>query len=125
MHEAISQGIIAQMRVFGGSLGVASSIIVLIDKIQAVLGDQLTPEQLQDFYRNPLIILTFAPDNAVKARNAFIECFREDMYICIGISCASFIVSLFTFQRNPPSVKSKLASLEAELAQLNEEAGVV
>lgn len=113
------------MRVFGGSLGVASSIIVLINKIQTVLGDNLSESQLQDFYRNPLIILTFAPDNATKARDAFIEGFREDMYICIGMSCASFVVSLFTFQRHPPSVKSKLASLEAELAQLNEAAAVV
>lgn len=115
---AISQGIIAQMRVFGGSLGVASSVIILINKIESVLSGTLTPEQLAEFYRSPLILLHFPPKQQLLAREAFIEAFREDMLLCVGIGAASFFVSLFTFQRKPPSVKAKLASLEAELASL-------
>lgn len=106
------------MRVFGGSLGVAASVIILINKIESALSGTLSPEQLAEFYRSPLILLQFPPKQQLLARQAFIEAFREDMYLCIGIGVASFVVSLFTFQRKPPSVKSKLASLEAELAYL-------
>lgn len=112
---AIAQGIIAQSRVFGGSIGVAISIIVLIAKIQSSLQDSLTQEQLQNFYRSPLVLFTFTPEQQQKARDSFIDTFNLDMYICIGVSALSLLVAMFTFQRHPPSVKSKLADLEAEL----------
>lgn len=115
--KAISQGIIAQMRVFGGSLGVAISIIVLITKIQNGLEDTLTPEQLASFYRSPLALFQFGPQQQLLARQAFIDAFRVDMYICVGVSIASLLVALFTFQRHPPSVQSKLADLEKELSR--------
>ncbi|KAJ4153604.1 hypothetical protein LMH87_010086 [Akanthomyces muscarius] len=115
--HAISQGIIAQMRVFGGSLGVAISIIVLITKIQNGLEDTLTPEQLASFYRSPLALFQFGPQQQLLARQAFIDAFRVDMYICVGVSIASLLVALFTFQRHPPSVQSKLADLEKELSR--------
>ncbi|OAA58692.1 Major facilitator superfamily domain, general substrate transporter [Cordyceps fumosorosea ARSEF 2679] len=115
--HAISQGIIAQMRVFGGSLGVAISIIVLIAKIQSGLQDSLTPDQLASFYRSPLILLQFGPKQQLVARQAFIDAFRVDMYVCVGVSVASLLVALFTYQRHPPSVQSKLEDLERELAR--------
>jgi hypothetical protein len=105
------------MRVFGGSMGVAISIIVLIEKIQSRLQDSLTPEQLEGFYRSPLTLFTFSTSQQLLAREAFIDAFRTDMYICVGVSVASLFVSLFTYQRHPPSVKSRLADLEAELAR--------
>lgn len=115
--KAISQGIIAQMRVFGGSIGVAVSVIVLITKIQDGLQDSLTQEQLDQFYRDPLSLFRFPPLQQLMARRAFIEAFKIDMYICIGVACASLVVALFTFQRHPPSVKTKLQDLENELAR--------
>lgn len=105
------------MRVFGGSIGVAISIIVLVTKIQDSLQGSLTPDQLAAFYRSPLTLLTFGPEEQLRARAAFIDAFRIDMYICVGVSVASLLVSLFTYQRHPPSVKSKLADLEKELAR--------
>ncbi|OAA47799.1 Major facilitator superfamily domain, general substrate transporter [Metarhizium rileyi] len=115
--HAISQGIIAQMRVFGGSIGVAISIIVLISKIQSSLQDALTPEQLADFYRSPLALFTFTYSQQLLARQAFIDAFRVDMYICVGVSVTSLFVSAFTYQKHPPSVKSRLGDLEAELVR--------
>ncbi|ATY61380.1 Major facilitator superfamily general substrate transporter [Cordyceps militaris] len=115
--HAISQGIIAQMRVFGGSLGVAVSIVVLITKIQNGLQGSLTPDQLASFYRSPLALFQFSPQQQLVARRAFIDAFRVDMYICVGVSVASLFAALFTYQRHPPSVQSKLADLEKELAR--------
>ncbi|KAM3440691.1 hypothetical protein NHJ13734_003148 [Beauveria thailandica] len=115
--HAISQGIIAQMRVFGGSLGVSISIIVLITKIQEGLQGSLTPDELASFYRSPLALFQFGPKQQLLARQAFIDAFRLDMYICVGVSAASLLVALFTYQRHPPSVQSKLEDLEKELAR--------
>lgn len=103
------------MRVFGGSIGVAISIIILIAQIESGLKGSLTKDELEAFYRSPVILLTFDPEQQQKARQAFIDAFRIDMYVCLGVSAASLFVALFTFQRNPPSVKSKLEDLEAEL----------
>jgi hypothetical protein len=105
------------MRVFGGSVGVAISIIVLIAKIQAKLQDTLTTEQLANFYRSPLTLFTFTSAQQLLAREAFIDAFKIDMYICLGVSLASLFVSFFTYQKRPPSVKSRLEDLEAELAR--------
>ena len=103
------------MRVFGGSVGVAISVIVLIAKIQSRLEGVVTPDQLANFYRSPLSVTSFGPVQQLLAREAFVDAFKIDMYICIGVSVASLVVSLFAFQRHPPSVKTKLADLEAEL----------
>lgn len=105
------------MRVFGGSVGVAISIIVLITKIQSSLQGTLTPEQLANFYRSPLTLFTFSSAQQLVAREAFIDAFRVDMYICLGVSIASLFVSFFTYQTHPPSVKSRLEDLEAELTR--------
>lgn len=105
------------MRVFGGSIGVAISIIVLITKIQDSLKGTITPEQLASFYRNPLALFTFGPKQQLLARQAFVDAFRVDMYICVALSAASLFVALFTYQRNPPSVQSKLEDLEKELSR--------
>lgn len=105
------------MRVFGGSIGVAISIIVLITRIQTNLKDILTPEQLANFYSSPLAIFTFSSAQQMLAREAFIDAFRIDMYICLGVSVASLFVSLLTYQKHPPSVKSRLDDLEAELSR--------
>ncbi|KAJ3478667.1 hypothetical protein NLG97_g8514 [Lecanicillium saksenae] len=115
--HAIAQGVIAQMRVFGGSIGVAVSIVVLIMKIQNTLEDVLTPEQLASFYRSPLVLFSFGPAQQLLARQAFIDAFRVDMWICMGVSIASLFVALFTYQKNPPSVQSKLQELENELSR--------
>lgn len=98
-------------------MGVAISIIVLITKIQTSLQDTLTAEQLASFYRSPLMIFTFSPSQQQLARKAFIDAFRIDMYICLGISIASLFISFFTYQKHPPCVKTRLEDLEAELAR--------
>ena len=103
------------MRVFGGSIGVATSFFVLNTKIQRNLQSTLTAQQLQDVYRSPLAMLSFSPLQLLEARQTFIDAFQIDMYICVGVSSACLVASLCTYQRRPPSVKTRLADVEAEL----------
>jgi hypothetical protein len=51
--------VVAQMRVFGGSLGVAASFIVLNSRIAKTLTRVLTAKELEDFYRSPLVVESF------------------------------------------------------------------
>lgn len=100
------------MRLFGGSTGVAASFIVLNTKIQNTLGSVLSPQQLQDFYKSPVAILSFTIPEILKVGETYIDAFAIDMRICISISVASLMVSLCTYQRNPPSIKKRLDDLE-------------
>jgi hypothetical protein len=100
------------MRLFGGSTGVAASFIVLNTKIQNTLSSVLSPEQLNDFYKSPAVILSFTTTEKLAVRKTYIDAFAIDMRICTGISAASLLVSLFTYQRNPPSIKKRLDDLE-------------
>jgi hypothetical protein len=111
-NTALAQGITAQMRLFGGSTGVAASFIVLNTKIQNTLGSVLSPEQLGDFYKSPAAILSFTLAEKIEVRETYIDAFAIDMRICIGISVASLLASLCTYQRNPPSIQKRLDDLE-------------
>ncbi|RDL40000.1 Uncharacterized protein BP5553_04340 [Venustampulla echinocandica] len=109
---SIAQGLTAQMRLFGGSAGVAASFTVLNTKIHNTLGSVLSPEQLNDFYKSPVAILSFTIAEKLEVRETYIEAFAIDMRICIGISVASLLVSICTYQRDPPSIKKRLGDLE-------------
>jgi hypothetical protein len=100
------------MRLFGGSTGVAASFIVLNTKIQNTLSSVLSPGQLSDFYKSPAAILTFTLAEKIEVRETYIDAFTIDMRICIGISIASLLASLCTYQRNPPSIQKRLDDLE-------------
>ncbi|KAF5864307.1 hypothetical protein ETB97_008085 [Aspergillus alliaceus] len=110
--HAVAQGIVAQARVFGGSIGIAISFIVFNQKVQDALTGVLTPEKLDDFYRSPTAILGFSIREQLYVRDTYIDVFTVDMRICAGISAACLIVTLFTYQRNPQSIKERLADLE-------------
>ncbi|KAK5996260.1 Efflux pump FUS6-like protein [Cladobotryum mycophilum] len=108
-HHAVTQGLIAQMRVFGGSIGVAVSFIVLHDRTQKMMKDILTPKQLDDMSKSPLAILTFSLPQILRARETYVSAFKVDMQICLGISAACLVASLCTYERNPcnPVVRAK------------------
>ena len=101
------------MRLLGGSIGVAASFIILNTKIQNTLGSILSPEQLEDFYKSPAAILSFTVTQKIEVRETYINAFAIDMRMCIGISAASFLVSICTYQRNSPSIRKRLDDLEA------------
>lgn len=96
------------MRLLGGSIGVAASFIILNTKIQNTLGSILSPEQLEEFYKSPVAIFSFTGTQKIEVQETYINAFAIDMRMCIGISAASFLVSICTYQRNSPSIKKCL-----------------
>lgn len=113
------------MRLFGGSIGVAASFIVLNTKIQNALSNLLSPEQLNDFYKSPTAMISFTALQKLKVRETYIDAFAINMRICIGISAASFLASLCAYQRNPPSVRKFVGELETTHTQSATESGTL
>lgn len=105
------------MRVFGGSIGVATGFIVLNSLIQQKLTGVLSPQQLDDFYRTPIVITSFNILQQLEVRRTYIQAFTVNMRMCMGISAGCLLASLFTYQRNPPSIKKRLDDLEAVYAR--------
>nr|UWV21335.1 polyketide synthase 2 [Chaetomium globosum] len=114
---AIAQGLVAQMRVLGGSLGVAASFLVLNSRIAQTLTGVLSAEELEAFYRSPTVMRSFAAYKQLQVRTTYIEAFQADMYMCIAMSAACLIASLCVYQSRPPSIKKRLDDLEAIYAR--------
>lgn len=118
--HAVAQGAIAQIRSFGGALGVAVAFIVLNEQVEENLTGVLTPAQLYDFYQSPVALYNFEPLQQLAVVLTYVGVFRTDMFVCVGISALCLVASVFTYQRDPPSMQKRLedyAKLEQQLAQ--------
>lgn len=113
----MAQGLVAQLRVLGGSLGVAASFIVLNKRVAETLATVLTSDEMAQFYRSPTITRSLDLHKQLRIRTTYMAAFQIDMYMCVGISVASLIASLCTYQKEPPSVKKRLEDLQALYAQ--------
>lgn len=117
MSPAVAQGVVAQMRVLGGSLGVAAGFIVLNKRVAETLATVLTADEMAQFYKSPSVTRSLDLYKQLRIRTTYMAAFQTDMYVCVGISVAALIASLCTYQRAPPSVKKRLEDLEAIYAQ--------
>jgi len=113
----VAQGILAQVRSFGGALGVASSFIVLNQQIQKTLTGVLSPQQLDDFYRSPIAMKSFDAQQELSVRHVYITSFNMNMRVCLGMSVACLLASLCTYQRDPPSIKKRMDDLDKVYAE--------
>lgn len=102
----------AQIRVFGGSIGIAASFIVLNAKIQKTLGTVLSPQQLSDFYRSPAVTTTFDLLQQYQVRETYIDAFSIDMRICLGAAAAGLLSALCSYQSKPLTMKQRMEDLE-------------
>lgn len=114
---AVAQGIVAQLRIFGGSIGIASGFIVFNTNVQHTLAGVLTPGQLDEFYRTPAAIKRLPVRQQLVVRQVYVSTFNTDMRICAGIAAACLVATLCTYQRNPQSIKQRLADLEEAYAR--------
>jgi len=92
------------MRMLGGALGLAISTIVFNDKIQgsADLARVLSPEQMTHLYKSPLVISTFERYQQEVVAKVYAQAFTSQNWTATYIAAAGFIVSLATFEKQPP-----------------------
>lgn len=120
--HAIGQGLIAQARIVGGTLGVAMGSAIFGNHL-ASLTSILTPEQITTLYRNPGYAATLGVQQQIAVRQAFASSFDQSLRICTYIAAVSLVVSLFVWQRHPPSIQERKAQQEAAIMAERSSAG--
>ena len=78
MFTAVAQGIIAQMRVLGGSIGIAASTAILgvTQRKELISTGLITTEQLANLQT---VVKDFTLEQKIAVRQAYSDAFNEDL----------------------------------------------
>lgn len=118
MNAAPAQGIIAQLRILGGSIGIAVSSAILGLKSRDQLTGILSPEQLGGL-AGQLSRLT--PEQYAAVRVTYTNALQEDMITCCAVLAAGFIVTLGVYQKNRVSLEER--ARERDVEEQNRQSG--
>lgn len=88
----------AQIRIFGGSIGIAASSAILGTKSRAQLatGD-LPAEALANLTANPAAL---SPGQWVAIRRVYTDALKEDMIVCCAVLAVAMVVTLAVYRKN-------------------------
>lgn len=101
---AISQGIIAQARMLGGSIGIATSTAILGATTRSQLIGVITEAQLSTLETSAKT-MTEAQLHAV--RQVYSDSFSEGMKVCAAISAACALATLMSYRKNDITVGTR------------------
>lgn len=103
---ATAQGIMAQVRIFGGSVGIAASTAILSTKQRQRLLETgiLAPSQIQSL-RNTMSHLS--PDHVRAVKQAYTDTFDDTLIVCSIISGVCLLVTIGIWEKNPLSIPEK------------------
>ena len=92
------------MRTLGGSIGLASGVIVFNTQIKGSvpLAKELTQSQLHALYKSPLALETFSKRAQQIIPRVYADAFTKEMQMALYVAIATFLVSLLTLERHPP-----------------------
>ncbi|KAL3428496.1 major facilitator superfamily transporter [Phlyctema vagabunda] len=103
--HAVAQGIVAQCRILGGSIGIAASTATLGVMQRKRLSGIVGESQLASLSHSSHSTLSDDQLNAV--HQVYSDAFSRDMIVCTIISSVCILVTLGTFQKHPLSVEEK------------------
>ncbi|KAJ5190285.1 uncharacterized protein N7498_009270 [Penicillium cinerascens] len=93
---APAQGIIAQLRILGGSLGISTSTVFLNTKTSELLSGLLTPQEQATLGYGRA---TLSSEQRSAVHRAFSEAFHNDMVVAAAVSGAAVLVVLVAYRR--------------------------
>lgn len=117
---AIAQGIASQLRVLGGSIGIAcsSTILGVTQRSHLLNSGIITPMQLTTLQSSAR---TFTPAQLQAVREAYADAFTEDLKVCVIISGVCVLVTFGAFRRKPePIIETRKRLHGAEQRRLKE-----
>ncbi|KAJ3574550.1 hypothetical protein NPX13_g4326 [Xylaria arbuscula] len=117
---AVAQGIVAQARVFGGSIGIALCSIILNSGVTHDLSDQMDPADLEAIHHSPTIAPWLPSQLRLKVKVVYAKAFNDDIKLIMGVIVIGIITSCFTHQRHPPPMPGTSAAKEALGAEHSE-----
>ncbi|KAJ8110356.1 hypothetical protein ONZ43_g5889 [Nemania bipapillata] len=103
---AVAQGIIAQARVLGGSIGIALCSIIFNTRVAHDLSTKMDPDDLDALHHSPTIAPWLSPELQAKVRVVYASAFTDDIKLLIGIAVVGIVASCFTYQKHPPPMPS-------------------
>lgn len=92
----------AQIRIFGGSIGIAASSAILGSKTRALT---VPPEALAHLASNPSAL---SPDQWALIRTVYTEALREDMIVCCAVLAVAMVVTLGVYRKNRVSMEEMI-----------------
>ncbi|KAI0433655.1 major facilitator superfamily transporter [Xylaria sp. FL1042] len=98
--HAPAQGIVAQVRVFGGSIGIAASSAILGVSLKAQVGGSVTSQQISSAGGDGAGL---SPSNLAAIRRAYADAFHQDMRVCTIIAGVALVWALGTYSHKRPS----------------------
>ncbi|EAQ87973.1 predicted protein [Chaetomium globosum CBS 148.51] len=105
-EHASAQGIVAQVRIFGGSIGIAASSAILGAKTRGELaGGELPPEMLANLASDPSAL---SPEQWGSIRRAYTDALHEDMIVCCAVLAAAMVVTLGVYRKNRVSMQEMM-----------------
>ncbi|OQE32828.1 hypothetical protein PENFLA_c001G10246 [Penicillium flavigenum] len=100
MH-AVAQGIVSQVRVLGGSIGIAAANALFRVQSHRELQGILSDEQIGALQTSTKIMNTLNASQAHAVRQAYSDAFSQSMRVCVYMATVAFVAALFTWQRHP------------------------
>ncbi|KAK8119004.1 uncharacterized protein PG998_003630 [Apiospora kogelbergensis] len=107
--EAPAQGILSQVRILGGSLGIAASSAILARHLVGIVD----PRQLASIEHHPE---DFTIEQLQAIRRAYSDAFNEDMHVCAIVSAVGVVLACAIWTRKRQSMaESRKQSLVEEV----------
>ncbi|MCJ1247064.1 hypothetical protein MMC30_004275 [Trapelia coarctata] len=109
--HAVAQGIVAQVRVLGGSIGIAVSTAILNMSQRAQLTGVLTNSELATLAA-PTVTLTL--EQMLAFRNTSAAAFTETLRVCIAVAGLGALFTLGTWSRHPVDMSERRKALAVD-----------
>lgn len=110
---AVAQGIVAQARVLGGSIGIAICSVLFNTRVAKDLSDVMDPEDLSALHHSPTIAPWLPAELQLKVKSVFASAFTDDVKLMIGVAAIGLVTSCFTYERRPPPMPGSGAAKDA------------
>ncbi|KAI0388569.1 putative MFS multidrug transporter [Xylariaceae sp. FL0594] len=112
---AVAQGVIAQARVLGGSIGIAICSVLLNARVTKDLGGVMDPADLSALHHSPTIAPWLPAELQLKVKSVYASAFTDDIKLLIGVAAIGVLTSCFTYERRPPPMPGSGAGKEEVL----------
>jgi hypothetical protein len=96
----------AQVRIFGGSIGIAASSAILGANIRSgMVGSSVSPEMMAHLASDPSAL---PPDQWALVRRVYTDALKEDMIVCCAVLAAAMLCTLGVYRRNTVSLEEMM-----------------
>ncbi|MCJ1381112.1 hypothetical protein MMC17_004221 [Xylographa soralifera] len=113
---SIALGAVNQARIFGGTVGLAASTIILNKRLVNELQGVLSEIQLVELRQSLNYIPSLEPAQQLAVAQTFARSFNDQLRDCTYVAAACVVISLFTYSRHPTDIMKRKARGEALLA---------